>query len=43
MSKGDIVVVPANVSHGVRWHTDIGITVLVLEPVLVARMAYEAI
>ncbi len=43
MANGDIVVVPANVSHGAHWNTEIEITVLIVEPALVAHIAYEAI
>ena len=43
MVNGDIVLVPANVSHGAHWNTEIALTVLILEPVLVAHIAYESI
>jgi AraC family transcriptional regulator len=43
MVSGDIVVVPANISHGARWDTEISIIVLVLEPALVAHTIYESI
>jgi AraC family transcriptional regulator len=43
MINGDIVVVPANVSHGARWNTEININVLILEPTFVARIVYESV
>lgn len=43
MINGDVVIVPANVFHGASWDTEIGVTVMILEPVHFARMAYESI
>jgi AraC family transcriptional regulator len=43
MIAGDIVVVPANISHGAYWNTEINITVLILEPTFVAHTIYESV
>ncbi len=43
MISGDVVIVPANVSHGACWDQEISVTVLVLEPTLISHIAHESI
>lgn len=43
MMNRDITIVPANVSHSASWKTNIDVTALILDPVLVAQVAYDSI
>ncbi|AFZ36576.1 transcriptional regulator, AraC family [Stanieria cyanosphaera PCC 7437] len=43
IENGQIAIVPANVSHQSRWHDVISATVIVIEPQLIAHIAYESV
>jgi AraC family transcriptional regulator len=41
IETGNVVVVPANVSHSVCWHEEASFTLMLLEPEFISRTAYE--
>lgn len=43
IENGQIAIVPANVSHQSRWHDVISATVIIIEPQLIAHIAYESV
>lgn len=43
ISRDEIAVIPANVSHGLSWNFDAEFTILCLDPGFVTRIAYESI
>ncbi|MBD3887226.1 helix-turn-helix transcriptional regulator [Phormidium tenue FACHB-886] len=43
LNKGDIALIPANVSHKKLWQQDCDFTLLMLDPALVARISHETV